>query len=61
MSTLRVGSQHWLVGKTPNTIALWQVDELEWCPPHQRLIVRMRDDDGNELSLTPRELAINRG
>lgn len=58
MTTYRVGAQL-RIGEWPQQQRLWQVTELEWLPPHQRLIVRMRDAEGRELSMTPHELRTN--
>ena len=37
----------------------WDIRGCEWLPPHQRLVVRIKDADGNELTLTRHELHLN--
>lgn len=61
MKTYRVGT-HLTMPLAANGLTYvesWQVSELEWVPPHQRLQVRMTNVHGEELALTPHELAIN--
>lgn len=59
MKTYRVGTQVSIGQWSPPSAGMWTVAELEWMPPHQRLMVRMVNDRGDELALTPHELQIN--